>query len=192
MFWSSGKRRHWPPKSTGNTSTLATKVYRKHIHTSRYLIFIFNHPLHVKRGLIQSLHNGSSTICQEQDLDNEIRKLTRDLQLNGYSQGFIDSVVNSQGSCRPNKEQKSLGYEYIPYVKGASEEFRHIGNGYNIRMISKTKHIVSSVMKTSPKRIPQQRAQCVYSIPCECGRSYTSETGRPLAVRLHEHRQNLK
>jgi hypothetical protein len=34
--------------------------------------------------------------------------------------------------------------------------------------------------------------QCVNSIPCECGRSYISETGRPLAVRLPEHRHNLK
>jgi hypothetical protein len=35
-------------------------------------------------------------------------------------------------------------------------------------------------------------AQCIYSIPWECGRSYIGETGRPLAVWLHEHRQNLK
>jgi hypothetical protein len=35
-------------------------------------------------------------------------------------------------------------------------------------------------------------AQCVYSIPCECGRSYIGETGRPLAVRLREHKHNLK
>jgi hypothetical protein len=35
-------------------------------------------------------------------------------------------------------------------------------------------------------------AQCIYSIPCECGRSYTGETGRPLAMQLREHRQNLK
>jgi hypothetical protein len=41
-------------------------------------------------------------------------------------------------------------------------------------------------MKTKPERDPQQTAQRVYSIPCECGRSYTGETGRPLAVRLRE------
>jgi hypothetical protein len=38
----------------------------------------------------------------------------------------------------------------------------------------------------------QQVAECVYSIPCECGRSYTGETGRPQAVQLREHRHNLK
>jgi hypothetical protein len=35
-------------------------------------------------------------------------------------------------------------------------------------------------------------AQRIYSIPCECRRSYIDETGRPLAMRLHEHRHNLK
>jgi hypothetical protein len=47
-------------------------------------------------------------------------------------------------------------------------------------------------MKTRPERDRQQTAQCVYSIPCECGRSYIGETGRPLAVRLREHGHNLK
>jgi predicted GIY-YIG superfamily endonuclease len=47
-------------------------------------------------------------------------------------------------------------------------------------------------MKTRPERDPQQTAQCIYSIPCECGRSYIGETGRLLAVRLREHKHNLK
>jgi predicted GIY-YIG superfamily endonuclease len=47
-------------------------------------------------------------------------------------------------------------------------------------------------MRTRLERDPQQMAHCIYSICCECGRSYIGETGRPLAVRLHEHRHNLK
>jgi hypothetical protein len=39
-------------------------------------------------------------------------------------------------------------------------------------------------MKTRPERDPQHTAQSVYTIPCEGGRSYIDETGRPLAVRL--------
>jgi AraC-like DNA-binding protein len=47
-------------------------------------------------------------------------------------------------------------------------------------------------MKTRPERDLQQMAQCVYTIRCECGRSYTGETGRPLAVWLREYRHKLK
>jgi hypothetical protein len=47
-------------------------------------------------------------------------------------------------------------------------------------------------MKTRPKTDPQLTAECVYSIPCECGRSYIGETGRSLAVWLREQKHNLK
>ena len=30
---------------------------------------------------------------------------------------------------------------------------------------------------------------CVYSIPCSCGKTYKGETGHPLKVRLEEHRK---
>jgi hypothetical protein len=109
--------------------TLATKVYRKLTHTGRYLSFKSNHPSHVKRGLIRSLHNRTSTIChKQQDLVNEISNVRCDLQLTAYPQGFIDSVINSKGSSRLNKEVRPLGSFCIPYVKGVSEKFKHIGS----------------------------------------------------------------
>jgi hypothetical protein len=62
-----------------------------------------------------------------------------------------------------------------------------------IRTTFKTKHTLrSSLMKTRPEREPLQTAQCIYSILCECGRSYIGETGRPLAVRFREHRRSLQ
>jgi hypothetical protein len=82
---------------------------------------------------------------------------------------------------------------HIPYVKGGSEKFKRMGNSYNIGTIFKIKHTLrSSLMKTRPDRDPQQTAQFVYNIPCECDRSYIGETGRPLAARLREHSHNLK
>jgi hypothetical protein len=35
-------------------------------------------------------------------------------------------------------------------------------------------------------------AKFVYSIPCECGKSYIGETGRLVAMWFHEHRHILK
>jgi hypothetical protein len=105
----------------------------------------------------------------------------------------IDSVINSKGISHLNKVQKPLNSVYIPYVKGVSGKFKCIGNQYNIKTIFKTKHIFrSSLMKTRLERDPRQTAQCICSIPCECGRSYIGETGRPLTVRLGEHRPNLQ
>jgi hypothetical protein len=80
----------------GKDMALATKVYRNYTYTCRHLHFISNHPPQVKRGFIQSLRNTASTICQ--DLFNETSSLRRDLQLNGYPQGFIDSVITPRAA----------------------------------------------------------------------------------------------
>jgi hypothetical protein len=107
--------------------TLASKVYRKPTHIGQYLNFKFNHPTHVKRGLIQTLHNTASTICQErQALVKGINILRHDLQLNGYPKGFIDSIINSKGSSHPNKKEKPLGSVYISYMMGVLEKFKCI------------------------------------------------------------------
>jgi hypothetical protein len=78
-------------------------------------------------------------------------------------------------------------------MKGISETFKHTWNQCNIRMLFKTKHTLwSSFMKTRPERDLLEVAQCVYSFPCECGRSYIRETCRSLAVWFNEHRHRLK
>jgi hypothetical protein len=47
------------------------------------------------------------------------------------------TVINSKDNSL-NKEENPLDPMYIPYVKGFSEKFKHMGSGCNIRMISKT------------------------------------------------------
>jgi hypothetical protein len=105
----------------------------------------------------------------------------------------LTRLCKSKDSSRPKKEDKPLSSVYIPYVKGVSEKFKRIGNRYNIRMIFRTNYTLrSSLMRNRPERDQQQTTQCVYIIPCECGRRYIGETGRILSVRLREHRHNLK
>jgi hypothetical protein len=63
-------------------TTMTIKVYKKPINPGLYLNLNSNHPQNQKRGLVQSLHKGASTICQEfQDLCNEISSLRHNLKL---------------------------------------------------------------------------------------------------------------
>jgi hypothetical protein len=78
-------------------------------------------------------------------------------------------------------------------VKGISDKFKRIGNRYNIRTIFKTKYTLrNTLMRTRPMSDPQLTAHCIYNIPCKCGRSYVGKTGRPLSVRIGEHKFSLK
>jgi hypothetical protein len=165
---------------------LATKIYRKLVHTGWYLSLKFNCLLPVRRGLIQSLHNRTSANAKNSKIC--LTKLVAWVFSSMVITIIIDSVINSKRSTHPNLEEKSLGSMYILYVKGVSQKFKFIGNQYHI-----TKHIVrSSLMKTRLERDLQQTSQCICSIPCECGRSYIDKTSRPLAMRLREHRHYLK
>jgi hypothetical protein len=47
-------------------------------------------------------------------------------------------------------------------------------------------------MVARPQRDPQETAHCVRNIRCEYGGSCIGGTGRPLSVRPHEYRYNLK
>jgi hypothetical protein len=72
-------------------------------------------------------------------------------------------------------------------VKGISEKLKRIGNHHNFTTVLKTQHVLRSLlMRTRPKRNPQQMAHYLYSIPCECGKNYVCEEGTPLAVQLCE------
>jgi predicted GIY-YIG superfamily endonuclease len=46
-------------------------------------------------------------------------------------------------------------------------------------------------MNIGPVRNAQQTKQCVYNIPCDCGRCYIGETSRLLEVRIREHKYDL-
>jgi hypothetical protein len=101
------------------------------------------------------------------------------------------TVMNSKVRSCPSREVKPLGSVNIPYMKGVYDKFICLGNLYDIRMIFKTKHIISSSLtKTRPERDRQQKEQCLQHFLCD--RSYIGEIGRLLAMWLHEHRHNFK
>ena len=45
--------------------------------------------------------------------------------------------------------------------------------------------------RVKPPKKFNMTQNCVYSIPCICGKIYKGETGRPLKVRLEEHRKAI-
>jgi len=176
-------------------ATLNIKVYRKPTHTRHYPHFQSNHPRHVKRGVVQSLYYRATVICQEQQVGaDEIFALKHDLQLNASSIGSINFVINiPKRKVFLKKEVQPLGFVSIFYIRGVSEKFKLKANKYSIKTVCKMRHnLRNSFMRTRPIGAPQKIADCIFSIPCECGRNYMAETGRPWAVRLREHRLHLE
>jgi hypothetical protein len=74
-------------------------------------------------------------------------------------------------------------------VKSISEKFRGTGNCFNVRIIFKT--FLGTLMETGLVRDAQHMMQCVYNIPCECGRCYITKTSSSLEACIKKHKYNL-
>jgi hypothetical protein len=66
--------------------------------------------------------------------------------LNEYPQEFVDFIMKPLRSNHPYSDTIYQGTVSIPYVKGISKKFRHIGNRFNVRNTFKT------VMETELKK----------------------------------------
>jgi hypothetical protein len=110
---------------------------------------------------------------------------------NEYPQEFIDFIPKPSRNNCPFSDTIYQVIIVIPYIKGISEKSRCIGNLFSIRTIFKSKHTLRrTLMKTGRVRYDQKTKQCVYRIPCDCGRCYITETSRPLEVRVKKHIYN--
>jgi hypothetical protein len=132
----------------------------------------------------------AKVIYQDQnDFNKEIKNIIHDLILNEYPQEFVDSIMTPLRSNHPSSYKIYKGMVIIPYVKGISEKFRHIWNHFNVRIIFRTKHTLhGTLVRNGPIRDAQQMKQCVYNIPCDCGRCYIGETHRPSEVCIKEYK----
>ena len=80
----------------------------------------------------------------------------------------------------------------LPYVKGLAERIQKICSSYDIRIVFTSGSTLRMYLFwVKPPTEFNMTKNCVYSIPCSCGKIYKGETGRPLKVRLEEHRKAI-
>lgn len=90
----------------------------------------------------------------------------------------------------PDKKKEFKDMVIIPYVAGLSEAIRRVGEEVGIKTVfSATDTLKKRLTHVKPKS-KQRDKDVIYKIPCECGAQYIGETGRPLEVRVSEHRRN--
>ena len=76
------------------------------------------------------------------------------------------------------------------YVKGLAERIQKICSPYDIRTVFTSDSTLRRYLfRVKPITEFNMTKNCVYSIPCSCGKIYKTEIGRPLKVRLEEHRK---
>ena len=91
---------------------------------------------------------------------------------------------------RIEDETRKLTTVCLPYVKGIAERIQRICYPYDIRTIFTSGSALRRYLfRVKPSTEFNMIKNCVYSIPCSCGKVYKHETGRSLKIRLVEHQK---
>ena len=94
-------------------------------------------------------------------------------------------------SAEPANEFK--GTAVLPYVKGLSEQLRRCLQQQGVRVIFKSETMLrSQLIRPKDAVDPAKQDGVVYRIPCECGKVYIGETGRPMQDRIKEHDRDIR
>ena len=169
-------------------------VYRKPTHTDQYLAFDSHHPQSVKRGIVKCLHDRAKRIITKPSgTAQEKKHLSAVLIANGYPMPFLQKVTKTKTPApeRETKEYKSM--VVLPYVKGLSETLRRNLQQQGIRTVFKSDTTIrSQLVRPKDPADPNQQDGIVYKIPCECGKVYIGETGRPIQERIKEHDRDIR
>lgn len=136
-------------------------------------------------------------ICSDTEhFENEKSFIKNVLSKNNYPENFIENTFQKIENINNNQVDRENNYTnnlIIPYIPGFSEKIKRVAKHFNIRTIFKTENSLRSLLtRTKPENEIQKTKNCVQKIPCECGKFYIGETGRPLGIRVQEHIKYVK
>ena len=105
------------------------------------------------------------------------------------------SVLTKTGrpnnSAEPAIEFKTAAV--LPYVKGVSEQLRRFLQQQGVRAVFKSETTLRSHLVRPKDAVdPAKQDSVVYRIPCECGKVYIGDTGRPMQDRIKEHDRDIR
>ena len=166
-----------------------SSVYRKPTFTGQYLNFNSHHPYTVKKRIVRCLQHRAKTISSDTDAyQEEMISLRHNLHRNNYPERITSAPRNLDRKIEDNT--RKLTTVFLPYVKGLAERTQKICCPYDIRTVfASDLNLRRYLFRVKPAKEFNMTKNCVYSIPCICGKIYKGETGRPLKLRLEEHRK---
>ena len=114
--------------------------------------------------------------------------LRHNLHRNNYLERITTAPRNLDRRMEDNT--RKLTTVCLPYVKRLAERIQKIYSPYDIRTVfTSSSTLRRYLFRVKPPTEFNMTKNCVYSIPCSCGKIYKGETGHPLKVRLEEHRK---
>ena len=143
-----------------------------------------------------------SAVCDGPNLTPELDYIRRTFYNNRYPGSFVDRAIEQ--AMRPRQPQEArerrlvannvirVAYPYVPVV---SDRLKCLARRFGVELACKPQRTLrQSLCKLKTPKDPLHIPGVVYQIECaepDCPKSYIGETGRWLATRISEHRENV-
>ena len=177
---------------------IETTVYRKVIHSNRYLNFRSHHPLQNKKSVIRTFIEDIFTKNSNQDrIESDLIEAKNILKNNYYPDYLIDSIIIE---CKRkyslninNKTEFDMSRVIcLPYFKKLSENLRSILKPYNINVVFKRGSSVRNFIKGKHKN-NLDKSHVVYKLNCyDCQSCYIGQTKKKTKIRIDQHKSRLE
>ena len=118
----------------------------------------------------------------------EMISLRHNLHRNDYPERITSALRNLDG--RIKDETRKLTTVCLLHVKGLAERMQRICSSYDRTIFTSGSTLRRYLFRVKPSTEFNMIKNCVYSIPCSCGKVYKGKTCRPLKIR-QEHRKAL-
>jgi hypothetical protein len=175
---------------TRRENQLETSVYRKKTDSGRFLHYDSNHPRSVKVGVANCLLNRATTQCITQgDRRREHEQVKSTLRRNGYPDTVFNEINRRSQHKKEGEKKEFRDLVVIPYVSGLSEAIRRAGDAVGIKTVFSAGDTLKKKLTHVKHKSTNREKEGIYKIPCECGAKYIGKTGRPLDIRVGEHRR---
>ena len=114
-----------------------------------------------------------------------------------FSSGFLDYCLHLHSYIhnldrRIEDDTRKFTTVCLSNIKGLAERIQRICSPYDIMTIFTSGSTLQwHFFRVKPSTEFNMTKNCVYSIPCGCGKAYKGETCRLLKIRLEEHRKTV-
>ena len=170
------------------------KVYRKAIHTGKFLSFDSHSPTQRKRAVVRSLMDRAHNLPSTPELkQQEEQRVTLDLTMNVYPHQFVNNCRKSSIQIAESEETpapKATSFVLIPYVQGTSERIKRTLNKANIKTTFRPLRTPENIFRKSKNRPAESQVKgIVYKVQCRsCSFKYIGESKRSWSSRGAEHK----
>ena len=160
------------------------------MHTDQYLAYDSHHPQSVKSGIVKCLYEHAKCLVKKSSvISKEQKHLSSVLVSNGYPFSFLQKLTKTgrpNNSAEPAIEFKATAV--LPYVKQLRFSLKQQG----VRAVFKSETTLRSHLVRPKEAVdPAKQDGVVSRIPCESGKVYIGETGRPMQDRIKEHDRDI-